>query len=113
MISDIISRMHKCTFTNMLEMFHWKWGAKSYERNIERKNCGNRNLEGHPADEQLSGYITFGLFVKVGEETIIIEDITDDLAALKSFAKKLKAADFDLTSLKYLIDDFLSDRYGL
>ena len=66
-------------------------------------------LEGHPADEQLSGYITFGLFVKIGEETIIIEDITDDLAALKSFAKKLKAADFDL----YLIDDFLSDRYGL
>ena len=70
-------------------------------------------LEGHPADEQLSGYITFGLFVKIGEETIIIEDITDDLAALKSFAKKLKAADFDLTSLKDLIDDFLSDRYGL
>ena len=70
-------------------------------------------LEGHPADEQLSGYITFGLFVKVGEETIIIEDITDDLAALKSFAKKLKAADFDLSSLKDIVDDFLSDCYGL
>lgn len=24
-------------------------------------------LEGHPDDEQLGGYITFGLFVKVGE----------------------------------------------
>ena len=70
-------------------------------------------LEGHPSDKQLSGYITFGRFVKVGEETIIIEDITDDLTALKTFAKKLKAADFDLSSLSDLVDDFLSDRYGL
>lgn len=43
----------------------------------------------------------------------MIEDITDDLAALKSFAKKLKAADFDLSSLKDIVDDFLSDCYGL
>ena len=92
---------------------------------LKEKIAEIKILEGHPADEQLSGYITFGLFVKIGEETIfgltvakgseivVIEDITDDLAALKSFAKKLKAADFDLSSLKDIVDDFLSDCYGL
>ena len=70
-------------------------------------------LECHPSDEQLSGYITFGLTVANGNEIVVIEDITDDLTALKTFAKKLKAADFDLSSLSDLVDDFLSDRYGL
>lgn len=107
---------HKCTSAH--SPICWRCFTENEERKVMKEMLKERIaeieiLEGHPDDEQLSGYITFGLFVKVGEETIIIEDITDDLAALKSFAKKLKAADFDLTSLKYLVDDFLSDRYGL
>lgn len=80
---------------------------------LKEKIAEIKILEGHPADEQLSGYITFGLTVAKGSEIVVIEDITDDLAALKSFAKKLKAADFDLSSLKDIVDDFLSDCYGL
>ena len=80
---------------------------------LKEKIAEIKILEGYPADEQLSGYITFGLTVAKGSEIVVIEDITDDLAALKSFAKKLKAADFDLSSLKDIVDDFLSDCYGL
>jgi hypothetical protein len=50
--------------------------------------------------------------LKNGEATQI-DDITDDRAALSAFAQRLKGNDFDLSVLGKLVDDFLTERYGL
>lgn len=70
-------------------------------------------VESRPADQLLRNYMTLGLAVTKNTKTAVIQDITDDRAALKAFAEKLKNADFDLPVLGELVDDFLTERYGL
>ena len=70
-------------------------------------------IECKPSDQLLKDFITFGLEVKKGERTAVIEDITDDRRALDDFAQRLKRTDFDLSVLGELVDDFLAGRYGL
>ena len=80
---------------------------------IDMERATIRIIEGHPKDRSLSRHTTFGLSITVGKDTETIEDISDDRSALEHFADKLRTADFALSVVRELIDDFLTDRYGI
>ena len=70
-------------------------------------------FEDHPKELALRGFTTFGLSVSMGGQTSAVGDISDDRTALERFVKRLQLADFPLSILRELIDDFLTERYGL
>ena len=70
-------------------------------------------VEGRPADPTLKEYITFGLSATKDDMTYRIDDITDDRQAINAFVEKLNNTDFEPWLIRELVDDFLTERYGL
>ena len=80
---------------------------KKHERNIVRL------IKFHPCDPLIKNAVTFGISVSFDGKTRVVEDISDDRAALEAFGRRLSAAQFDLSVLDELVDDFLTERYGM
>ena len=80
---------------------------KKHERNIVRL------IKCHPCDPLIKNAVTFGISVSFDGKTRVVEDISDDRAALEAFGRRLSAAPFDLSVLDELVDDFLTERYGM
>lgn len=72
-----------------------------------------RIVKSHPADPTLKDCVTFGLAATKDDMTYRIDDITDDREALTAFVEKLRNTDFEPWLIRVLVDDFLTERYGL